>query len=371
MSEYQYYEFQAIDRPLTEEEQQAVAQLSSRVDPHPRRAVFTYNWSSFPGRAEEVMAKYYDAMLYMANWGSRQLMFRFPQSLIDLERVGAFCHPLYVDEYVSFSTVGEHVLLKVKFREERGDWIEGEGWLDPLISLREDILQGDDRALYLAWLKALEVEDVLDSVTEPPVPPGLQELSPALRSFVDFFEVDALLVQVAARSSGERRAVPDGWLHGVISQLSRGECDAFLLRLAQGEPYLSVQLNRRLREFAPPSKPDQRPRRTVGQLLEAVKQERVRVRRKQAEEAETRRIRAMEALAEREDQTWQEVDALIQRSNAKAYDRAVQLLLKLRELATYQRQEMAFQGRLNHIYDRYTRRHSLLQRLRDAGLHQT
>lgn len=25
MSEYQYYEFQAVDRPLTEEEQQAVA----------------------------------------------------------------------------------------------------------------------------------------------------------------------------------------------------------------------------------------------------------------------------------------------------------------------------------------------------------
>ena len=36
MSEYQYYEFQAIDRPLTPKEQQAVAQLSSRVDPHPR-----------------------------------------------------------------------------------------------------------------------------------------------------------------------------------------------------------------------------------------------------------------------------------------------------------------------------------------------
>jgi hypothetical protein len=29
MSEYQYYEFQAIDRPLTEEEQQAVSQLST------------------------------------------------------------------------------------------------------------------------------------------------------------------------------------------------------------------------------------------------------------------------------------------------------------------------------------------------------
>jgi hypothetical protein len=31
MSEYQYYEFQAIDRPLTPEEQAEVQRLSSRV----------------------------------------------------------------------------------------------------------------------------------------------------------------------------------------------------------------------------------------------------------------------------------------------------------------------------------------------------
>jgi hypothetical protein len=35
MSTYQYYEFQAIDRSLTAEEQQIIARLSSHVDPHP------------------------------------------------------------------------------------------------------------------------------------------------------------------------------------------------------------------------------------------------------------------------------------------------------------------------------------------------
>jgi hypothetical protein len=48
-------------------EQQAVAQLSSRVDPHPRRAVFVYHWSSFRGNPSEILTKYYDAMLYEAN----------------------------------------------------------------------------------------------------------------------------------------------------------------------------------------------------------------------------------------------------------------------------------------------------------------
>jgi hypothetical protein len=181
VSTYQYYEFQAIDRPLSPEEQEAVARLSSRVRPHPRRAVFVYHWSNFRGRAEDVLVRYYDAMLFVANWGSKRLMFRFPLSAIDLEGAQAYCRPRYVDEFVSFSTVGEHTILDIMFRDEEGyGWVEGDGWLDALLPLRDDILRGDYRALYLAWLKTLEAEDVLESVLEPPVPPGLGELSPAV-----------------------------------------------------------------------------------------------------------------------------------------------------------------------------------------------
>jgi hypothetical protein len=61
--------------------------------------------------------------------------------------------------------------------------------------LRDDILRGDYRVLYLAWLKTLEMEDVLGSVTEPPVPSGLGKLTPALRRFVEFFEIDETLIQ--------------------------------------------------------------------------------------------------------------------------------------------------------------------------------
>jgi hypothetical protein len=58
MSTYQYYEFQALDRPLTEVEQEAVSRLSSRVGLHPTRAVFVYNYSDFPGRAVDLLAEY-------------------------------------------------------------------------------------------------------------------------------------------------------------------------------------------------------------------------------------------------------------------------------------------------------------------------
>ena len=204
VSTYQCYEFHAIDRLLTDEEQQAVARLSSRVDPHPRQAVFVYHWSGFPGNAREVLTRYYDAMFYTASWGSRQLMFRFPRTALDLESASAYCQPLIVEDYVSFSTAGEHVVLDIGFDDEEGHvWVEVEGGLAAMLSLRDDILRGDYRALYLAWLKVLEVDDLLETIPEPPVPPGLRTLSPALRAFVEFLEIDEMVIQVAAEASGD------------------------------------------------------------------------------------------------------------------------------------------------------------------------
>lgn len=371
MSTYQCYEFQAIDRLLTPEEQQAVAQLSSRVHPHPRQAVFVYHWSRFRGDPREILTKYYDAMLYITNWGSRQLMFRFPRAALDLERATVYCQPLIVEDYVSFSTEGAYTILNIEFHdEEGGDWVEGGGWLPTMLSLRDDILRGDYRALYLAWLKALEVEDLLDSVREPPVPPGLKVLSPALDTLVEFFEIDEMLIQVAAEASGDRQAQPEDWLRHALSQLPAEERDAFLLRLARGELHLSVGLNRRLRELSPLPEAELPPRRTVGQLWREAKERREREERRRAEEAEAKRIGELEESAKRETQAWAEVDALIQRMNARAYDDAVKVLVKLRDLAEYRGQETRFQQRLNAIYEQYSRRPALLGRLRDVGLNQ-
>jgi len=238
MSEYQYYEFQAIDRPLTPAEQQAVARLSSRVDPHPRRAVFTYSWSDFPGRAEEILAKYYDAMIYLANWGSRRLMFRFPRALVDPEQIEQYnvATTEYPSDAVKAYVKGEYVILDIQLHEEEGfDWIEGEGWLDSLVGLRDAILQRDYRLFYLAWLKGPTLEYAVDeSALEPPVPPGLRALTLALENFVELFDVDEDLIQVAVeRSDDLAREVSDDNLRRAIGQLPAEERDVFLLRLAK------------------------------------------------------------------------------------------------------------------------------------------
>ena len=374
MSEYQYYEFQAIDRPLTPEEQRVVARLSSRVEPHPRRAVFTYSFGGgLSRRAEDLLADYYDAMLYLANWGSRQLMFRFPKSLVDLQHMQQYAIEFW-SEFVSAISVhieGDHAILDIKLHEEEGlGWIEGEGWLDSLIELRDAILRRDHRVLYLAWLKGITLEyRENDDTFEPPVPPGLQMLTPALERFVELFDIDEDLIRVAAGRSGELdREMSDDDLCQAIGQLSLEERDAFLLRLAKGEPHLSLALNRRLGAFRGASHSETDKRRTVGELFAAVEALRERQRRERAAAAEARRIAELKALAGREDKAWREVDALIQQSQAKAYDEAVRLLKKLGDLAEHQDRRSVFDERLGQIRERYSRRSALLRRLREAGL---
>jgi hypothetical protein len=154
MSEYQYYEFQTIDRPLTAEQQAEMRRLSSRVALSASRAAFNYSYGDFRGDPLKVLEQHFDALLYIANWGSKQLAFRFPIGALTLEQLQPY---LLGDEesYVGDVHLSkQHLVLNLEIREEEGyGWIEGDGLLDQLISLREAILRGDLRALYLFWLR--------------------------------------------------------------------------------------------------------------------------------------------------------------------------------------------------------------------------
>jgi hypothetical protein len=91
MSEYQYYEFQAIDRPLTEREMGELRSFSSRATITPTRFVNHYEWGSFKGNSSAWMEKYFDAFLYLANWGTHELMLRLPRRVLDASMVKQYC----------------------------------------------------------------------------------------------------------------------------------------------------------------------------------------------------------------------------------------------------------------------------------------
>jgi hypothetical protein len=369
MGEYQLYEFLAIDRPLTEEEQEAVSSLSSRVEPHPWRARFVYHYSGFHGDPLEVLARYYDAMLYMANWGSRQLVFRFPAALVDVDELQQYESPVGYAEPISVFHVGKYVLLDIQFHPEgESEWLDGEGSLDRLVALRGAVLRRDYRLLYLAWLKSLLVERVDREAPEPPLPPGMRALTPELRSFIEIFGIDEDILEVAVGPSGDLPAISENDLHRGIATLSAAEKDDLLLRLARGEPQLAVALNRRLGALVGALPPTETGRRTAGELLDARRSRRQERRRQQKAAAEAARLAELAALAEREEVTWEEADSLVASYQPKAYDEATLLLSRLQELAAHRRQEEAFAERVARLADKYSRRPSFLDRLRTAGL---
>ena len=85
MSEYQYYEFLTIDRTLDQSEMADLRALSSRAEITSTRFTNVYNYGDFKGSPEKLMEKYFDAHVYVANWGTHQLMLRLPRGSVDGE----------------------------------------------------------------------------------------------------------------------------------------------------------------------------------------------------------------------------------------------------------------------------------------------
>jgi hypothetical protein len=307
-------------------------------------------------------------MYYIANWGSVRLAFRFPKNLIDVTEIEPYC----VDYYLTCDVAGEFIVISFDWNHEEGFdyWIEGEGDLAGLLPLREAILRQDYRVLYLAWLLAAEDEyEVAEETLEPPVPPGLRELSASLREFENTFAVDSDLLEAAATASPSLQQAASPILQETAVTLSSTEQQSWLRRLANDEPRLGVKFQRFLRQKLPPgTQPARSARRTVAELRLIADEARQQEKARREAAAAAKRKREMAALAANEEETWTTVDQLIQEGKAKPYDEAVHLLINLHDLAVYQGTETTYGERLRRLRTMYSRRSALLRRLNKVDL---
>jgi hypothetical protein len=278
-------------------------------------------------------------------------------------------------------TIGDVQVLKFEINREEGfgEEIDERGLLSTLGRLRDDLLQGDYRVLYLAWLKARELdsgyyeEDEDDpenflNDTEPFIPAGLKKLTPALEAFIDFFEIDDFQVAAAAEISPSLSPVQAADLTRLVSRLSRQECDAFLLKMLNSEPGAVAALRKRLLSFEKPKTALQTGSRSYGQLLKTAEKlsktefERQEVERRQKHAAE------MQELAKRDTQTWLEAErTLASGYTAHNYDYATTLLDKLRQLAEFQGTQPGFNIRLRALAEKYKGRGALIDRWKKKG----
>ena len=92
MSEYQYYEFSAIDRPLTRAEMAELRATSTRASITSSSFRNHYEWGSLKADPADWMRRYFDAFVYTANSCICQLMLRLPRSVfrkVDLQAFAA------------------------------------------------------------------------------------------------------------------------------------------------------------------------------------------------------------------------------------------------------------------------------------------
>jgi len=120
VSEYQYYEFQAIDRPLTRQQMSELRGYSTRAEITPTRFVNSYNFGGFKGDAEQWMERYFDAHLYFANWGTRILMLRIPEGLLGEEVLNEYC----AETGLSFCLAAGSFILSFTSKYEDYDYYE-------------------------------------------------------------------------------------------------------------------------------------------------------------------------------------------------------------------------------------------------------
>ena len=207
MSEYQYHEFVALDQPLTVKQMTELRAYSTRAKITRTRFQNEYHWGDFKADAKKLLLRYFDGYLYFANWGTHRLMLRLNKADVGVKALKPFLPDGIATQ---LSSAGKHVVLDLTSNDEGGDFYAlPRGMLARLLPLREELMRGDLRPVYLAWLLAAQHDDVEEEAVEPPVPPGLAALTSAQKALVGFLNIDrdliAAAIHVESDARGKRR----------------------------------------------------------------------------------------------------------------------------------------------------------------------
>jgi hypothetical protein len=376
VSEYQYYEFAAIDRPLSRAEMAQLRAVSTRAEITSAGFVNHYEWGDLKADPADWMRRYFDAFVYTANWCSCRLSLRLPTGTFSKSDL----RPFATERTLAIEAGKTHWIINWSLDEsedhERFAMDDGHGWMRRLAPLRDELLRGDMRALYLGWLAAADALD--DDDLEPPTPPGLGSLSPPQQALAEFLEVDPDMLAAACAGSEEATA-PDAQVDQWLATWSREEMAALLKLLARGqgqqaERHVKSRHAAWLKAHRPTPTPSAQ-RRCLVQLRQLAQTASVTRRQREAQERavqDTERRRQREAQLRRlmadVDKCWAAVEAQALRGSASGYEQAVRALKALAEGYALTASREAFDRALRRWLAPHAKRGALMRRLAEAGL---
>lgn len=179
---------------------------------------------------------------------------------------------------------------------EYDDDDEDEVSLAAVSGVRAELLRGDLRPAFLAWVLSVRAGEVDEGETEPPVPAGLGELTPSQCALASFLRIDHDLLAAASRGASSKRDDRKAF-QAWVGALSERDKEAWLMRAAE-DPGLALG-SEMLRVFRAQAKKDASMGwRTVAGLLALAEEERTQRERRDAARADRAR-RAGAAARER------------------------------------------------------------------------
>jgi hypothetical protein len=330
MSEYQSYEFLALDHPLTAKQMEELRAISTRAKITPTRFWNEYQWGDLKANPEKLLERYFDAHLYLANWGTHRLLLRIPAASVDQKNLRTY----FRGDAAHVRIAGEHVIFNLCSEDEERDFEESRGSLAAIAPVRTELMRGDLRVAYLAWLLTVQAGDVPEEDVEPPAPAGLAALTKPQAKMVEFLRIDEDLISAAADGSDQ----PSEALGGERRRAFR----------AEGTPARAAG------------------HRTVAELLAAAERHREQRERAEAQRAErskkaaqAKRNKHLDALAKRADAAWTELEALVEKSD---YEKAMKLATDLRDLAKRDGASVPFEAPFEAMRKRQLRRRGFFDR---------
>ena len=326
-----------------------------------------------------MLHKYFDGFLYWANWGSPQLAFRFPHGILPVDLIDGYD----LDDFVTFTRYRDFDILDIEFGEMEApdEWIDYE--LGSLIALRDELMEGDLRALYIVWLAGQQMiegydegeddegeddEEEDDEISVPPVPPAFGTLTAAQRALAELLRVPPELLVATARHSKAVVSSTGDDFTAWVKLLPPDRQNDYLVRLAYNEPGLSRLLVRELRELGQDKTrvtPPTGEHVTYSRLLAESKEIKAQLEREKREQEQLARQRHLRDIHDHQEDYWHQVDLAVTRSTGQGYDEAVRVLIELREAAEQFKETREFQERFHTWVRAHLRRPAFVKRLQD------
>src|SRR5713226_7306005 len=379
MSEYQRYEFMTSDRPLTRVQLDAVNALSSHIEASSTHALIEYHWGDFKHDPIDVLHKFFVGFLFWSICGSPELAFRFPHGILPGDLIDGYD----LDDFVTFTRYADYDILDIHFGEMEApdEWINYE--LGSLIAMRDELMEGDLRALYIVWLAGQIMMEGYDEEDEdeeeddeeedweisvPPVPPGFGTLTAAQQALAELLRVPQELLVATARHSKAAVSSTGDDVAAWVKLLSPERQNEYLVRLAHNEPGLSRLLVRELRELGQDKSrvtPSTGEHVTYATLLVESKAITAQLEREKREQEQAARLRHLQEIHDQQDAYWHQVEQAVMRGTGTGYDEALRLFVELRAAADQFKETQEFQDRFRAWVRPHLRRPAFVKRLQD------